>query len=1303
MKRPVEIALRVLLIATFLFNAVVPSMDVLASQQPNVPIGESAESPDKADAQSLWNFLKDFGGLFLEPSEKLQQSTNCPTSGDLVVANAETCSLNAGAYTFDSVVIQSGGTLRLISSDNGDTNYTNDYGVTLNVNSLTVEANGLITADGQGYAASKGPGVGAVGNWAGPQPGGSGHGGKGGDGNGPAGGSAYGSLYTPTDLGSGGRTNGSALGGPGGGAVRLVVDNLVVNGAISANGAAGAANQFETGGGGAGGSLWVRAGALSGSGEIRANGGQGQAVYGYSGGGAGGRIAIDVPVNNNTFTGLVKAYGGVGNQIGGAGTIYWTEENRVVANNNSQAGAETILLPGNYNLDRIEVKGKAKLRVLGVTSNITLTNTNLIGDGSGRLEVLGIVQAPENFTISGVMLAIANGLSGSTSITTQTNGGLELRADSPAFPGGVYHFDSVIVKSGSTLRLSSADNGDTNYTNDYGVTLNVNSLTVEANGLITADGQGYAASKGPGVGAVGNWAGPQPGGSGHGGKGGDGNGPVGGNAYGSLYTPTDLGSGGRTVGSGIGGTGGGAVRLMVANNLVVNGAISANGTDGTKAQFEAGGGASGGSLWVTAGALSGSGEIRANGGQGQAVYGYSGGGAGGRIAIDVPLDNNTFTGLVKAYGGVGSQIGGAGTIYWTAENRVVANNNSQAGAETILLAGNYNLDKIEVKGKANLRVLGANSNVTLSNTNLIGDGSGRLEVMGIAEAPENFTISGVMLAIENGLSGPTNITTQTNGGLELKAGSPAFPGGIYNFDSVAVKSGSILRLISSDNGDTNYTNDYGVTLNVDSLNVENNGLISADGVGYAAMKGPGLGAVGAWAGPQPGGSGYGGKGGNGAGPLGGKTYGSLYTPTDLGSGGQSNGGFAGGVGGGAVRLIVANSLVVNGIISANGANGAGGQFEAGAGGSGGSCWITAGELTGNGTIRANGGQGAAVQFGTAGGGGGGRIAVYSDNLASTIAITVSGGSGYQKGENGTIYLGSVDQTQSTLQISPSEVTVQDVNGAVVSVTLLNINGQPVQNAPVEIALASGSALSINHQSVGLNQYVSIGSTNQDGVVVGKLTSTIAGARTIQARSGQQLIGQTGTVRFLPGPVSTTISTITPTAQQSLANGTTAASVTVMALDAYENPIQGAQVSISASGHAMLAQPSGLSDRQGKFSVQVMDAVAETSTITATVNSQTLSKTATVQFVGTDIAVTLDAPSQAPIGSNIQYSLGVNNVGGFTADNLVVTLTLPDGVTYVSQTATIQPEQRGNILTWDLGNIDPGDQITFTVLERFRIR
>src|SRR5262249_6431350 len=77
----------------------------------------------------------------------------CRTDGDLIIVDGQTCTLNAGSYTFDSIVVHSGGALNLASYDNGDTNYTNDSGITVEVDTLTIDEGGHISADGLGYAA----------------------------------------------------------------------------------------------------------------------------------------------------------------------------------------------------------------------------------------------------------------------------------------------------------------------------------------------------------------------------------------------------------------------------------------------------------------------------------------------------------------------------------------------------------------------------------------------------------------------------------------------------------------------------------------------------------------------------------------------------------------------------------------------------------------------------------------------------------------------------------------------------------------------------------------------------------------------------------------------------------------------------------------------------------------------------------------------------------------------------------------------------------------------------------------------
>ncbi len=161
--------------------------------------------------------------------------------------------------------------------------------------------------------------------------------------------------------------------------------------------------------------------------------------------------------------------------------------------------------------------------------------------------------------------------------------------------------------------------------------------------------------------------------------------------------------------------------------------------------------------------------------------------------------------------------------------------------------------------------------------------------------------------------------------------------------------------------------------------------IHADGKGYGSETGPGAGT----------GSSGGGHGGEGAG--GGGVYGSIAQPTELGSGGAGCGpGSTVGAGGGAIRLTVGGTLLVDGRVSADGANGDGGTCYAG-GGAGGSLWISANTLVGNGTISANGGGSSGY------GGGGGRLALDTTYDTFSGIVTARGGGNIMTGGAGTIF------------------------------------------------------------------------------------------------------------------------------------------------------------------------------------------------------------------------------------------------------------------------------------------------------------
>ncbi|MBW1860557.1 MAG: hypothetical protein JRI70_10965 [Deltaproteobacteria bacterium] len=209
---------------------------------------------------------------------------------------------------------------------------------------------------------------------------------------------------------------------------------------------------------------------------------------------------------------------------------------------------------------------------------------------------------------------------------------------------------------------------------------------------------------------------------------------------------------------------------------------------------------------------------------------------------------------------------------------------------------------------------------------------------------------------------------------------------------ITVNQGNIVCEGGPAGSTTGSPDGEGITFQAANVTVGYLGRIHANGQGFPHDAGPGTAAN---AGDCSGGGGYGGKGGNGRDSAGGPTYGTMYEPDALGSGGA--GGTSAGSGGGAIKFEVTNTITVDGTVSANGAKGSGNY----PGGSGGSIWLVCDTLTGDGFIIADGGNGGNTTY--PGGGGGGRIRLNRVTYAYTCTIEASGGSGRSGGRDGTVY------------------------------------------------------------------------------------------------------------------------------------------------------------------------------------------------------------------------------------------------------------------------------------------------------------
>ncbi len=486
---------------------------------------------------------------------------------------------------------------------------TNRLSVSIGGN-LIIGPNAIMDVTAKGYTSSRGPGYtstyysGCYGGSAGP---GSGY--------------CYGSITSPTNLGSGG------LDQAGGGAIRLtVVSNLCNDGLVCADGS------YLTSRTGSGGSIWLTAGTLTGGGVFRANGGNTT----YPGG--GGRIALilkDTGAVFTNFSGSILAL--AGGSAAGAGTVYLETsgdvpgKGQLVINNaggSASYGGFTDLngtAAVTCEFSRITLTNGGNLSI-GSDDTLVATNTMLVGGSlttlsngiwvaGGRLLVLPV------FACSNIFIGIsATGatFNPSTSFTIGSNA--EFRVDKP------HTMTCDLIVAGGGKMTHTANGGAELYKMD--LTL-AGSLNVQSGGSVDVTAKGYVMNSGPG----------KPGG--HGGRGSS----ASGSCYGSIVAPTNCGSGYDV-------SGGGVIRLMVSSTVSNNGLVCADGSSANNGK------GAGGSIWLTAGMLAGSGVFRANGG------GTTYPGGGGRIALVLTNAGAVFTnfsGSIQALGG--GAAAGAGTVY----------------------------------------------------------------------------------------------------------------------------------------------------------------------------------------------------------------------------------------------------------------------------------------------------------------------------------------------------------------------------------------------------------------------------------------------------------------------------------------------------------------------------------------------------------------------------------------------------------------------------------------------------------------
>ncbi|ECV0014763.1 hypothetical protein C9G23_25565 [Salmonella enterica] len=156
--------------------------------------------------------------------------------------------------------------------------------------------------------------------------------------------------------------------------------------------------------------------------------------------------------------------------------------------------------------------------------------------------------------------------------------------------------------------------------------------------------------------------------------------------------------------------------------------------------------------------------------------------------------------------------------------------------------------------------------------------------------------------------------------------------------------------------------------------------------------------------------------------------------------------------------------------------------------------------------------------------------------------------------------------------------------------MVDTNGRPVQGVTVDWS---------KNQGVNASLAGNTSTTNEKGEATMEVTGTAAETAKFGARVGANTsdTGKEADAVFDLYPV---ISSMVVTKDNVPADGSTASTVEVVVSDAAGNVLDGATVSVTASGTAILSPSTGTTSPDGKVTFSVTDTTAETPDVTATV-------------------------------------------------------------------------------------------------------
>ncbi|HXI71061.1 MAG TPA: invasin domain 3-containing protein [Verrucomicrobiae bacterium] len=250
-------------------------------------------------------------------------------------------------------------------------------------------------------------------------------------------------------------------------------------------------------------------------------------------------------------------------------------------------------------------------------------------------------------------------------------------------------------------------------------------------------------------------------------------------------------------------------------------------------------------------------------------------------------------------------------------------------------------------------------------------------------------------------------------------------------------------------------------------------------------------------------------------------------------------------------------------------------------------------------------------------------AVVTSKLGGTTIATIGTSTNSASLTVGFV-AGPVSASASLATANPTNVAADGSSPSTITITAMDAYGHPLAGQNVSNSV-SGSGNTVSTPAP----------TGSNGQTTATLTSTVGETKTVTVTIGSTQINAQPTVTFAAGGVSIFNSTAVASPNAGLvADGVSTSTVTVTAKDGGGNLLSGKTVALAVSGSGnILTQPSPTTDVNGQITATLASTVAQTKTITVTVDGTIISAQPTVAFVpgpATQIAFT-SQPVTTPVG------------------------------------------------------------------------